>query len=309
MRRDGHRRDYPVSRALLGVFLALFVLVLTPARAFAQGGDGQVVRVGWYDSSYCYLDTFGRRHGVAYEYQRKVAAHTGWTYEYVEDSWPNLFQMLVDGKIDLLSDVSYTAERAQLISYASLPMGQEGYYAFVDADESEITADDLSSFDGKRIGVNKGSIQVGFLRDWAKANGIEPVVVELSTSEAESMAMLFAGKLDAYVSMDNLAAYERCVPVCQVGSSDFFFAVSKGRPDLLAELNSAMAAIQDEDPFYNSRLASEYAYTTRTNAYLSPGLDEWLQGNGTIKVGYRDNIMPFCAKDTTTGEVTGALRD
>ncbi len=74
--------------------------------AFAQESREKTVRVGWYESTYCYRDQFGRRRGIAYEYQQKIAAHTGWIYEYVEDSWPNLLQMLMDGKIDLLSDVS-----------------------------------------------------------------------------------------------------------------------------------------------------------------------------------------------------------
>ncbi|MBQ7673511.1 MAG: transporter substrate-binding domain-containing protein [Alphaproteobacteria bacterium] len=43
----------------------------------------------------------------------KKIGGAGWTYEYVEGNWSNLFQMLIDGKIDLLSDVSYTEERSK----------------------------------------------------------------------------------------------------------------------------------------------------------------------------------------------------
>ena len=61
------------------------------------------------------------------EYQRRIAAHTGWTYEYVEDSWPNLLQMLIDGEIELMSDVSYTEERSKLMLFPSIEMGTESY--------------------------------------------------------------------------------------------------------------------------------------------------------------------------------------
>ena len=121
------------------VFLLSLVFVLTvvsplPVFAAEQGkADKKVVRVGWYESTYCYRDQFGRRSGIAYEYQQKIAAHTGWTYEYVEDSWPNLLQMLIDGKIDLMSDVSYTSQRAELMLYSSLAMGAESYYIYIDA--------------------------------------------------------------------------------------------------------------------------------------------------------------------------------
>lgn len=89
------------------MFAATILTVLAPhALAYAQGTENKVVRVGWYDSSYNTMDSFGRRSGYAYEYQLKIAAYTGWTYEYVTGSWSDLLQMLVEGKIDLMSDVS-----------------------------------------------------------------------------------------------------------------------------------------------------------------------------------------------------------
>ena len=54
----------------------------------------------------------------------KIAAYTGWRYEYVEASWPELLQMLIRGEIDLMSDVSYTEERSEQMLFASLPMGR-----------------------------------------------------------------------------------------------------------------------------------------------------------------------------------------
>lgn len=87
---------------------ALLCLILAAALALpvsAGGrGYGRTVRVGWYESPFNTMDKAGRRSGFAYEYQQKIAAYTGWTYEYVEGSWPELFQMLIDGEIDLLSD-------------------------------------------------------------------------------------------------------------------------------------------------------------------------------------------------------------
>ena len=57
----------------------------------------------------------------------------------MEGSWPDLMQMLVDGKIDLMSDVSYTPEREQKMLFPSLPMGTEEYYLFIAPGNTEIT--------------------------------------------------------------------------------------------------------------------------------------------------------------------------
>ena len=103
-------------KRIISALLSAAVLagVLMPVPALAETADNKeqkVVRVGWFDSSFCYYDSFGRRCGIDYEYHQKISAYTGWTYEYVEDSWPNLLQKLKDGEIDLLSDVSYEPER------------------------------------------------------------------------------------------------------------------------------------------------------------------------------------------------------
>ena len=127
--------------------------------------------------------------------------------------------------------------------------------------------------------------------------------------EPESMDMLARGEFDAYVSMNTFAAKEKVVPVCKIGSSDFYYAVNKNRPDLLDDLNRALYGIQDEDPFFNQRLFEENVYTIRTNAFLTPAQERWLSEHGKIRVGYRDNYYPFCTNDKEKGELTGALKD
>lgn len=301
----------PAARAEEAAFLRKRVPPAAKAASVesAEEADRKVVRVGWYESTYCFRDQNGERRGIAYEYQRRIAAHTGWTYEYVEDSWPNLLQMLIDGEIDLLSDVSFKEERSSLMSFSSLAMGAESYYLYIDADNREIDSEDLQTISGRRIGVNKGSYQAGLLRDWAARNGISVEIVELTGEESDAMSLLSQGGLDAYVTMDSQGAQERVSPVCKVGSSDYYFAVNKDRPDLLAELNNAMNAIVDEDPYFNQRMFDQYVRITKTNAFLPQSLDDWLNGHGTIRVGYLDDDLPFCAADKTKGELTGALKE
>lgn len=91
----------------------------------------RVVRVGWFDSSYNQKDAAGRRSGYSYEYQRKIAAYTGWDYEYVEGSWIELLNKLVDGEIDMLGGVSYTEERAGQMLFPAYSMGTEEYYLYI----------------------------------------------------------------------------------------------------------------------------------------------------------------------------------
>ena len=283
--------------------------MVVPARAYAEEEKQKVVRVGWFDSSFCYYDKFGRRCGIDYEYRQKISAYTGWTYEYVEDSWSNLFQMLKDGEIDLLSDVSYKPEREEFMYFADLPMGTEAYYIFIGKDNKEISADNLSSFNGKKIGVNKGSIQESFLSEWAEKHNITLEIVPLTVSENESMDMIVRKEIDGYASIFSYDYDQSVIPVSRIGGSDYFYAVNKNRPDLLDELNMAMAEILDEDPYFNENISKSRLYDTKTNAVLAPKQEDWLAEHGAIKVGYRNNYLPFCSTDPETGELTGALKD
>ncbi len=294
---------------LLALPLALAVVMATPVVARAQNTETKVVRVGWYDSSYNTVDKHGRRSGYAYEYQLKIAAYTGWSYEYVNGSWSELLQMLIDGKIDLMSDVSYTEERSHSMLFPDYPMGSEEYYLFTAPDNTGISSSDASTLNGKRIGVNKDSVQADYYRDWAQRNGVQAELVELVTSEDESLQMLEDHVLDAYVTVDAFVNPERAVPLYRVGASDFFFAVNKDRADLLSELNSALGGIQSENHYFNQQMFERYIKTTGVNAFLSTDELNWLSAHGAIRVGYQDNYLAFCAEDKTTGMLTGALKD
>ena len=302
-----------ILRTAALLLIALLANMLMSLSVHADDGSGanqsKVVRVGWYDSAYCYTDQFGRRRGIAYEYQQCIAAHTGWVYEYVEGSWPNLFQMLMNGEIDLLSDVSYVKEREEHMLFSNLPMGTESYYSFVIPENDSVSPEDLSTYNGKHVGVNKNSIQSGMLRDWAARNGLDIDIEYITNTGDEAVDRLKQGDLDALVALDGYGARYQIEPVSKIGSSDFFFAVNKKRPDILNELNKAMFAIHDEDPLYNHRLTEEYLLLTKTNAYISPDLEAWLAKHDTITIGYVDNFLPFCARDKKTGELTGALKD
>ena len=307
-----------LSAALLS--FVLVIACLLPTAAFAQNSNeaslpndtansSRVVRVGWYESPFNSTDQFGRRSGYAYEYQRKIAAYTGWAYEYVEGSWSELLQMLKDGEIDLLSDVSYTDERADAMLFDSLPMGTESYYLFTAAADTGIDPQVFSSLNGKTVGVDRGSIQKDMFLEWERAHGVQAELVDLSNLVEESLQMVRTGELDALVTLDSNVDPESETPVWKIGSSDFFFAVNKDRPDLLAELDAAMSRLQDESKYYNQKLYEKYFKNSGTDRYLSVDELEWLSQHGTIRVGYQDNYLAFCAKDETTGELTGALKD
>ena len=293
---------------------ALFMLVVfiagfsVPLSVSAEEKKGKTVRVGVHEAPFFITDKYGRKSGYSYEYQRKISAYTGWTYEYVEGSWSELLDKLKKGEIDLMSDVSYSEERKKDMLFSSLPMGTEAYYVYITSNNTDISPRNLSSLNGKRVGVGQGSIQKEMFIEWEKSHGINAEIVEMTCSEADSLKLL--GKnYDAFVTVDIYGSNEKLVPVWKIGSSSFYFVVTKSRPDLLEELNSALNRIQDENKYYDQQLHDKYLKSSETNKYLNSEEKEWLANHGKIRVGYQDNYLAFCAKDPATGKLTGALKD
>ena len=299
------QRSHGCGRCLIIVLL----LIVLSFSVSAQESGQKTVRVGWHEAPYFIEDQYGRWSGYSYEYQCKIAAYTGWNYEYVFGTWSELMQMLMDGEIDMFSNLSYTEDRAQKVLYSSIPMGTEAYYVFVSPDNTEITSEDYMTLNGKRVGVTRDSFQKDAFLSWASDHGIEVELVEMSCTDEQSIRLL-GKEFDAFVSVDVYGDPEWATPVCKIGSSDFYFAVSRDRQDLLIELEAAMNRIQDENKYYNEQLHDKYLSNTDTDRYLSAREQNWLDEHGkTIRVGYQDNYLAFCASDPETGELTGALKD
>jgi hypothetical protein len=78
--------------------------------------DEEIVRVGYYENE-IFQEGAGEgevKSGCAYEYYRKLSEYTGWEYEYVYGDFGDLYQMLLDGEIDLLAGLAWKEDRADI---------------------------------------------------------------------------------------------------------------------------------------------------------------------------------------------------
>ena len=208
------RSNFRTNKFLYAVFLLFFIYVsifgstcVCAAPDRPSEGSGKVVRVGWYYSPFNYIDNNGRRTGYAYEYQKKIAAYTGWSYEYVTGSWVELMDMLRRGEIDLMSDVSFTEKRAADMIFSSQPMGIEEYFIYIDTGRKDIDPDDFSTLNGKRIGINRGSVQEKCFISWADEHDIHAEIVHLDGTGKEAVKALSDGEIDAIVNVPAFALY------------------------------------------------------------------------------------------------------
>ena len=305
MRGKQHDRIKTAGRIVLCLVLALGLF--GPAGARAQS-DEAPVRVGYYENEVFQegAEEGAVKTGYAYEYYRKLSEYTGWKYEYVYGGYGELYQMLLDGDIDLLAGLAFREERTALLSYPDAIMGSEAYYLVKQDSQRDITADP-ATLRGKVIGV-LDSAMVGVLETWLDDHRIDATVVAYP-DHPQLFGAFDSGELDVFVA-EGVGSHVR--PHAEVmyafGSSDYYLCVNIRRPDLLDELNAAQIMLAAEEPNYLNSLSAKYYSLSVTARAFSSAEREWMDTHDALHVGYLENYLPYSDTDAD-GQVTGIVKD
>ena len=289
------------------LFSVLFIIILSVS-ASAEENQSKVVRVGWYEGTYNMTDPNGQRSGYSYEYQQTVAAYTGWTYEYVTADWSELLKMLQDGKIDLMGGVSYTEERTDTMLFSELPMGKEKYYLYADLSNTDLSTSDLTTLNGKRIGMLEESFATAQYCAWEEKHGLRTQHVVI-TSAKDVHEKLADNKIDGFVLNESPQwEKESLSAIAMIGDSDNYFVINKKRPDLKEDLDSAMRRIEQDKPFYIDDLYKRYL-SAKTLETLTDNEQEWLKQHDEILVGYLKTDVGVSLLNTEGSEPVGIIND
>ena len=311
IRKTDRKKRFYLS--ILAFVMLLFVPVFVYASEIKSDGkttqameeENKTVRVGYFPYSNFQEGGSGEhKQGAGYEYLQKISYITGWKYEYVYASFKECLDMLEAGEIDILGNVSYTQERAEAINFSSYEELTERYWIYTREDHADLTDGDLKQINGCRIGVAYGSYQKELLEKWLDSNQIQAEVVVCKGYD-EMIEKLDADELDALV-IPVLSVNSDFIAIANIGASDCYFGVSKSRPDLLKELNSAMEEINNTETDYSSKLYARYEGKAVINYALNKEEKQWLDAHeNAIRVGYLKDNLPFCGEEN--GKLTGIL--
>ena len=292
------------TRLLIAVCLVFSLMV--PCSVHAE--DTKTVRVGYYENEIFQegAEEGAVKTGYAYEYYRKLAEYTGWKYEYVYGSFTDLYQMLLDGEIDLLAGLAFKEDRVGLIGYPEAAMGHESYNLVKHEDDTEISVDPVT-LEGKKIGVMESAL-VDALHEFLDSHGVKAEVITFPDYDS-LFAAFNAGELDVLAGEgDSGFSAENAVILNSFGASDYYLTVNIRRPDLLQELNTAQTLLSVEEPNYLNSLSVKYYSGSLASCAHSSAETEWLATHSELRVGYLENYLPYSDTDEG-GQVTGIVTD
>lgn len=207
-----------------------------------------------------------------------------------------------------MAGISYTDERNQTMLFSDLPMGQEKYYLYANLADTDISASDLTTLNGKRIGMLPESIPTTQFCEWETKHGLHTEHVAI-TSGDDAVSKIANHEIDGFISVESPQWMEYSLSaVTSFGSSDIYFVISKSRPDLKTALDNAMRRIAHDQPFYQDELYRRYL-SAQSVEILSDEEQEWLEQHGEIKLGFLKNDAGVSTYDEKTGEISGILTD
>ena len=311
MRNSGTRKamQTPIRKSICAMLCLLLLLsALLPVKAAAETAPAKVVRVGSFEDTFNYVNEKGVRKGYGYELLQTLSGYTGWQLEYVTCDWSDCFEKLKNGEIDIMGDISYTEDRAEEMLFSDEPMGEEKYYLYADLSRADISASDFKTLNGKKIGVLMGTEPEVMLTEWEEKYDLKTQHVNISNNE-DVKQKLANHEIDCFVSLEESFWAELGIStMTRVGKSDIYYAINKDRADIKEELDNAMRALEDADPFYTADLYKRY-FSLDYTPILTGEEKAWLKEHGAIRMGFLTGDSGVSTYDPATGEITGTITD
>jgi PAS domain S-box-containing protein len=230
-----------------GVLLALLTFLY--GHAYFANAEDRVVRVGIYENApKVFTAEDGRPSGIFVDVIESIAKSEGWHLKYVTGTWTEGLDRVAKGEIDLMPDVAYTKDRAEIYSFHKVPVLSSWYLVYAPKGHNIHSILDLK---GKRILVLDRSVQQAAFSRLSKGFGLDCSIIpvpdykamfeKVARGEADAaLTNRFYGMMHAKKS-----GLEDTAVVLE--PSDLFFAAPKDAPiQLLDTIDRHISAFKKD---------------------------------------------------------------
>lgn len=261
------------------VLLTFFSIGILSARA-----EDRIVTVGVYENApKIFTSESGKPAGIFIDVIEYIASSEGWTIRYVSGTWGEGLDRLAQGEIDLMPDVAYSADRAQLYTFHKTPALSSWFQVYAPKESKIQTILDLNN---KRILVLDRSIQQQAFVRLSKGFGLTTSLI--SVPDYKTMfEMVAKGEADAAITN----SFYGLLHAKKLGLEDtavifepsaLFYAASRGDPKHLLDTIDRYLAKLKKDP-QSVYYASMKRWTSEEVRFKLP---VWLQIVGLVVIGF-----------------------
>lgn len=278
--------------------LLMSAILVPPSVAGAADNKTQTIRIAYpLQAGLTEIDENGTYTGYTYEYLQEIAQYTNWNYEFVQlpgdinESLTTLMDMLAKGEIDFMGGMLYQEALAEQYDYAGKTYGSV-YTVLQTLEKSSTDPIGTQVQQTLRVAVLPNALtRQKELLQYCEQNMITPELIFCNTTE-EQITALKEGRADAMINT-SMNPIEEVQTIARFAAKPFYFMTTKGRTDLVQEINDAIQCIEQADPFYSDALNEKYFNPPVTGIYLSDSEKTYAAQSAPITVGVLLDAPPF----------------
>lgn len=177
---------------IIFVLLSISIFCFSEEVAWTQSGKTKI-RVGVYQNHpKVFWEDQGNPQGIFIDILEEVARKENWELEYHRGLWKDNLDLLAQGRLDLLVDVTYSPERAVKYDFNTIPVLESWLQGYV---VGQAYMERLQDLNGKRVAVLEKGIQETYLLELKKKRNINCQVLSYPDYQS-SVKALKEGQVD-----------------------------------------------------------------------------------------------------------------
>lgn len=287
---------------LAGTALVILLAIGVCQTALAEGNEEpRVLRVAFPESTginEIYEDgTYG---GATYDWLHEIAKYTGWEYEFITEDPDILLEGMMNSEYDLMGGMFYFDNYESYFNYPDFIMGSNYSLLIYSQDDDTIKSFDLTTLNGKRIGVfKKATSKIERLKKFLDFNNLHCELVYYDDVK-EYEGCLESGLVDLMYGSD-VYMKDHYNVAAKIEADPYYMVTAHNDPELCEQLSEAMEAIYSADPNFAVELYDKYFPEKYINSitFTKQELD-FIAASGTFRVAVIRDQYPLFYEENET---------
>ena len=297
-----------IRKTITYMMLCVCIILLHSSIAHASEVERETVRVGYYPvSDYQDVNADGTYSGFSYDYYIQIQKYTRWQYEFVEASYADCMKMLANGEIDVMSGLTASPEREERFLFSEYSNSSSQSKLYARQDNENLFYESYDTFDKCRVGIISG-VRTDELQQYCDNHDFS---VELVTynSYAEMEDALAKKEIDMACGASLSEKYDTKI-VARLKKQPLYYAVTKSKPDIAAQLEDALQKIVDNNPEFYTQMSEKYKINgSNATATFTREEEDYIKSGKQIYLIVNNNWAPVSWLDENTGEYRGIAID
>lgn len=298
-------------------FIFIFsIVLLKPIIVFGEEVNKErIIRVGYpIQKGLTEQKENGEYIGYTYDYLMELSQYTNWKYEFIQvegdlnTQISTLINMLIEGKIDLMGGMMFQDSLAELMDYSGYNYGTASSALCVLKENEKINSFNYSSFSTLRVAVLENATTYNKKLDqFSQMNGLKIKKV-FCDSDEEQEETLKEGRADAMLAIDVSLPSDNLRTIAKFSPESFYFCISKGKKEIVNELNLSITRINESNPYFTISLYEKYFGEDTQQLYLSEAENTYIKQKNKLKIAMIGETAPIQYKNEQ-GVIKGVSKD